>query len=76
MQFKLEIETGNEAMQNEDDIARALEDLAVWLQGTVLRGPGGDIVVNDGVVRDRNGNTVGRWEVVEEDTPTVHWTSR
>ena len=50
--FKCEIELGNDAMQSNEQIARALLDVADALLSTDI-----------GNIRDENGNTVGSWEV-------------
>ena len=50
--FKCEIELGNDAMQSNEQIARALLDVADALLSTDI-----------GNIRDENGNTVGFWEV-------------
>lgn len=55
MKFKLEIELGNDAMQDQHDVAKVLRDVA-----NHLGGPYG----LSGKIKDDNGNTVGRWEVV------------
>lgn len=60
MTFTLTIELGNDAMQTTDDIATALEAVAVQLQRSGAINP-----EYQQKVRDRNGNTVGRWEVTE-----------
>jgi hypothetical protein len=49
--FTVEIELGNDAMQNGEDVANALVEMAADLR----------IGQESGVVRDFNGNTVGRW---------------
>lgn len=53
--FTLEIQLGNAAMQTPEDVALALRELAERLEGS---GP------TEGMVRDENGNTVGRWTLV------------
>lgn len=50
--FAVQIELGNEAMLDRDDVSRALGDVADAIRGGC--GP-------EGVVRDENGNRVGRW---------------
>jgi hypothetical protein len=55
MKFTLTIELGNEAMQSHEDIARALEDVIERLRLATH--------VENGSIRDDNGNTVGRWGV-------------
>lgn len=54
--FKLEIEIGNDAMQTTDDVADALRDVLLVLDN------GGTY----GIIRDLNGNTVGRWELEDQ----------
>lgn len=55
--FTLTIETGNDAMQTREDVARALREVAEALDG----GREG------GYVRDLNGNTVGSYELALGD---------
>ena len=52
--FKLEIQLGNDVMQTMDDIAGALERVAV---GNIHNGS------DTGRIFDDNGNTVGTWSV-------------
>lgn len=52
--FKLNIDTGNDAMRAPDHLADALEDIAAELRGNTR-------YEDDGIVYDLNGNTVGRW---------------
>lgn len=52
--FTLTITLGNDAMQDGGDIAEALEWVA---DHTDIMGS------REGSIRDRNGNTVGKWEV-------------
>lgn len=47
----IEIETDNDATQSSYDLAELLEDIADKILNYYTRG----------VVRDRNGNTVGNW---------------
>ena len=64
MKFKLEIELGNDAMQDRDDVGHELYRLSKRLMGAEAFEPG------DGeLVRDANGNTVGKWEVTEDREP-------
>ena len=61
--FKLEIDTGNEAFNYDCELARIIRGVS----RTLAEMPDCNA---DGVVRDMNGNTVGRWEFVpdlEED---------
>jgi hypothetical protein len=60
MRFVLTIELGNEAMQTQNDLARALAALGRTLLVCGDRTPdNGDA----GSVRDDNGNRVGGWHV-------------
>ncbi len=52
--FVLVIEMGNDAMQDLDDVARALDKLAR------------NGFADSGYIRDENGNTVGHYELKEE----------
>lgn len=56
--FTLSIELGNEDMQSDEDVARALHRLGSWFQenSTMFEQRGGYAL-------DDNGNTVGRWRV-------------
>jgi hypothetical protein len=58
VKFKLEIELGNDAMQTLDDVESILRQIVKQRD-----------ISNDraNTIRDDNGNTVGKWEVVEED---------
>jgi len=60
MKFSLEIELGNDAMSTPDDVAYLLGVVAEQLDAVDAFGPG-----DEGRTRDVNGNTVGRWEVVD-----------
>lgn len=53
--FKLTIELGNDAMQDLDDVARALDKLARFGFG------------ESGSIKDDNGNTIGHYETTEDD---------
>jgi hypothetical protein len=55
--FTLNIDTGNDAMQTPADVADALRDVLLVLDN------GGTY----GIVRDTNGNTVGRWDLTEDE---------
>lgn len=54
--FKLEIQTGNRAMQTADDLASELRTIAMRL----------DYGHTAGAVIDGNGDTVGSWEMTED----------
>jgi len=62
MEFTLEIELGNEAMQTRGDVAAALKRVATALThygaAPIKPTDAGPIAV-----RDLNGNTIGKWEV-------------
>ena len=59
MKFRLEIELGNDAMQSAQDVFDAIES-----HGDTNPTPfkGGE----SSIIRDVNGNTVGKWEVIDE----------
>lgn len=59
MKFTLEIKMGNEAMQTYGDIRGALGNLRMPSASEVPED------VDEGYVRDENGNTVGRWYITE-----------
>ena len=54
-QFILTINLGADAMRTRDDISLVLEDLAIRMKMSVTP---------PGSIRDRNGNTVGSWQVI------------
>lgn len=58
MKFTLEIELGNDAMQSAEDVFDAIASF-----GDTNPTPfsGGE----SHIIRDRNGNKVGKWEVVD-----------
>lgn len=62
MKFKLEIALETEPMQDQHDVAMALEDVARRLRRHVSSNWGPYAL--QGSVHDRNGNKVGTWEVV------------
>lgn len=53
--FILQIELGNEAMQNKEDIVEALRKYAANIEY--------DLNERDGFIRDRNGNRVRHWKI-------------
>ena len=61
MKFTLEIELGNDAMQTRNDVMEALRKLGQNLRYMNDTPESGD----DGGIMDTNGNTVGKWEVIE-----------
>lgn len=61
MQLVLSINLGNEAMQTPEDVAMALINSARAIQHHDEMN-----CKAAHIVRDRNGNTVGKWEVIEE----------
>lgn len=59
MRLYISIELGNEAMQT-------LTDASVAITKATLRHGDAELVAGDsGALRDINGNTVGKWEVIE-----------
>lgn len=58
--FTVKIGLGNDAMRRPSHVARALRALADTIDGRKL-------AVDDGIVRDGNGNTVGRWALEVSD---------
>ena len=54
--FSLTITLGNDAMQTQEDVGEALEDVA-----KVLMENGPVMQADRGTVLDANGNTVGTW---------------
>jgi hypothetical protein len=64
MLFKLEIELGNESMQTPADVGEAIARTLAnhgRAQGSMFDSFG---TLDSGTMLDRNGNTVGRWEIV------------
>ncbi len=59
MKFILEIELGNDAMRNRADVARKLKEVAADLVKVYSDRESARI-------RDLNGNTVGKWEFLNE----------
>jgi hypothetical protein len=59
MKFMLEIELGNEAMQNGCQLGELLKMNGVRF----MQGEDGPDVRDSGKLRDTNGNTVGKWEL-------------
>ena len=62
MKFKLEIEIGNDAMLDYDDLARVLHRVA-----SSLRGMGKPNINDFDPIRDDNGNTVGQLQFEESE---------
>jgi hypothetical protein len=56
--FRVEIKTGNDAMQTAEDLARALRDVADRIEQI-------DGYIGHGRIRDENGNTVGTFDLSE-----------
>ena len=65
MKFTLEIELGNDAMQDSRDLRRALHDVNLQPMNSGIQ-PG-----QAGTISDLNGNMVGRWEVTDETACAV-----
>jgi hypothetical protein len=59
MKFVLELDFGNDAMSCGWDVARALKNVASDVNSDVE-------LTGYATIRDLNGNTVGKWEVVNE----------
>lgn len=65
MKFILEISLGNDAMMDTAHLAKALEEVAAAFNANdVTDADKLDAYDRRGVVRDENGNTVGKWEIV------------
>jgi len=58
-QFVLKINLGNEAMQTGNDIAKALHIVGLQINSNYS-----PVVRGSGNIRDINGNTVGKYEVI------------
>ena len=64
MKFKLEIEIGNDAMLDYDDLSQALIGMARKFDSRYREGR--EVVPGvNASVRDTNGNTVGHWNISE-----------
>lgn len=64
MKLTVEIELGNDAMQDYDDLSGAMRHLMRMFDSM-----GGDSKPEDGdsgMIHDLNGNRVGKWQVVDE----------
>ena len=66
MKLQLEINIGNDAVQNYNDIfgilAKQAEAIILGDYGNPFQAP---VVTEGRMLRDDNGNTVGQWEIVE-----------
>lgn len=62
MKFIIEIELENDAMQDQHDVAEALRRTADRLNKYVSSSWGPYAL--EGKILDRNGNSVGKWEVM------------
>lgn len=62
MKFKLDIDLNSVSMQDQHDVAAALEDVVRRLKRYVSSNWGPYAL--QGSVHDRDGNKVGTWEVV------------
>lgn len=73
MKFTLEIELGNDAMRKPKHVASALKGIADTLSDRIGMGQSiGAFGSNtEGRIRDINGNTVGKWEVIDESACAV-----
>lgn len=59
MHMQIRIDLGNEAMSSAQDVGRALMDLGERLHDC-------DWIGTPALIRDANGNTCGRWDLVED----------
>ncbi len=65
MKFKLEIEMDNAAFEDgHDELGQILSDVSVTIHRQFFAEAIDPIHGDAGNVRDSNGNTVGRWEIV------------
>ena len=62
MNFTLKIDLGNDAMTTRGDVVNALKRSIAVGDADLKTGDGG-------IVRDDNGNTIGRWEVLDDTSP-------
>lgn len=67
MRFVLSIDLGNDAMQYYNDIREAIHDrLRLTHLEAATRNPRKPSVGDGAKVMDLNGNTVGKWEVIDQ----------
>lgn len=67
MQLRLKVALGNEAMQNVVEAKNAIEtSLLKHLELREHEGGRSLVIGDEGTIIDLNGNTVGRWAVVDE----------
>lgn len=67
MKFTLEIELGNDAMRHYNDIREAIHDnLRLAHLESIARNPRKPSDGDGAKIMDVNGNTVGKWEVIDE----------
>lgn len=59
MTFKLNIETDNEAFDDDYKMRTSLEEILESVSGKISEG------YNEGICRDINGNSVGDWSITE-----------
>lgn len=60
MTFRLEITLGNDAMSSPEDVGPTLERIGREIRRYGFSEPG-----THAPIRDANGNTVGRWELID-----------
>lgn len=65
MKLIIEVELGNDAMQSAEQTASAIMRSLLGQASTFLSPLNANEV---GTVRDTNGNTVGKWEVIDDDS--------
>lgn len=59
MEFTARIKFGNEAMETGDHLAEALRRIANTVESS------DEVIEDHGIIRDLNGNTVGKWEITQ-----------
>lgn len=75
MKFIFEIELSSNEMQSRRDVAAALRAVALQFQQTIIgrTGAGDSSPIRDGeygLIRNINGDTVGKWEVTDTPVPS------
>jgi len=66
MKFNLTITCDNSAFDDDYELSRILSHLKVPVLEGVAQFKEGDTLNAGGSIKDRNGSTVGKWELTEE----------
>ena len=72
MRFELHVRMGNSAFEDETQLARILQNqLPKKVLNAVRQYNEGDTLNAEGIVKDDNGNTVGKWKIHEPTPATI-----